>query len=250
MMNPAEFVNIAAAEQQLWWYRGMRRVLSAVLDPWLRGRTIRRVLEAGCGTGYFARLLSQEHGWTVFPSDIAWEGLSIGRGSGVERLSQADVRALPFPSGAFDLVSMMDVLEHFEPGDERRPLAEAARVLSPGGVLALRVPALEVLRSRHSLFVHQTQRYNHRHLLRTLRQCGIRVLRCTYANCLLLPVALMKFRIWEPLMRRPPASGVKPVAGWLDGLLYGCLRAESAWLARGWNLPVGQSLVIVGEKAA
>jgi len=38
MMNPAEFANIAAAEQRLWWYRGMRRILFDVLDPWLRGR--------------------------------------------------------------------------------------------------------------------------------------------------------------------------------------------------------------------
>ena len=35
---------------------------------------------------------------------------------------------------------------------------------------------------------------------------GIRVLRCTYANSLLLPVALAKFRLWEPLMRQAPAE--------------------------------------------
>ncbi len=250
MMNPAEFANIAEAERRLWWYRGMRRILFRILQPWLKGREIRRVLEAGCGTGYFANLLEQERGWTVYPSDIAWEGLAYGRNLGLKRLSQADLSALPFRAGAFDVVSAMDVLAHFAPGEERRPIGELARVLSPGGLLVLRASALNILRSRHSEFIHERQRLTRGQLLTATREAGIRVLRCTYANTLLLPVALAKFRLWEPLLRRPPESGVGPLPGWLDRLLYGCLWAESAWLGEGLNLPSGQSLILVGEKAA
>ena len=47
MMNPAEFANIAQSEQNFWWYRGMRRITFAVLDPVARRRPIRDVLEAG-----------------------------------------------------------------------------------------------------------------------------------------------------------------------------------------------------------
>ena len=250
MMNPAEFANIAEAEQGLWWYRGMRRILMRVLDPWLKGREVRRVLEAGCGTGYFARVLERERGWRVYPSDVAWEGLSFARGMGLERLSQADLRALPFRSGAFDMVLSVDVLEHFTPGEEAGPLRELVRVLAPGGVLVLRTPALEALRSRHSEFVLERQRFTRGRLLGAIRGCGVRVLRCTYASFLLLPVALLKFRLWEPLFRTPPASGVKPVAGWLDRLLYGCLAAEAAWLGGNLDFPAGQTLILIAEKTA
>jgi SAM-dependent methyltransferase len=250
MMNPAEFTNIAEAEEQLWWYRGMRRILSGLLEPCLNGRPVRRVLDAGCGTGYFARVLEQERGWTVYPSDVAWEGLSYGRNMGLARLSQADVSALPFRTGAFDVVSALDVLVHFPPGEECCAVGELARVLSPGGLLVLRVAALNVLRSRHSQFIRERQRFTRGRLLAAVRGVGIRVLRCTYANTLLLPVALAKFRLWEPLLRRPPESGVRPLPGWVDRVLYGCLWAESAWLGRGRNLPAGQSLLLVGEKAA
>ena len=109
--------------------------------------------------------------------------------------------------------------------------------------------ALDILRSRHSEFIHERQRFTRERLLAAACKAGIRVLRCTYANMLLLPVALAKFRIWEPLLGRPPESGVGPVPGWLDRLLYGCLWTESAWLGGGWNLPAGQSLILVGEKA-
>jgi SAM-dependent methyltransferase len=45
---------------------------------------------------------------------------------------------LPFPDGAFDRVIASEVLEHI--GDDRGALGELARVLRPGGVLAVTVP--------------------------------------------------------------------------------------------------------------
>lgn len=250
MMNPAEFANIAEAERTFWWYRGMRRILFRVLEPLLGGRQIRRVLEAGCGTGYFAHILELERGWTVYPSDIAAHGLAFARGYGLKRISQADLSALPFREGSFDLVTAMDVLVHFAPGEEVRPIREMSRVLSGGGLMVLRTSALNVLRSRHSEFVGERQRFTRGRLTGALRECGIRVLRSTYANTLLLPVALAKFRVWEPLRRAAPESGVRPAAGWLDRLLYGFLWAESVWVGRGFDLPAGQSLILVGEKIA
>jgi hypothetical protein len=79
---------------------------------------------------------------------------------------------------------------------------------------------------------------------------GIRLLRCTYANSLLTPLAMARFRLWEPLLRKPLASGVEPVAGWLDRLLYLPLAIEARWLAWGFTLPLGQSLILIGEKPA
>ena len=57
------------------------------------------------------------------------------------RLVRVEER-LPFADGAFDSVSMLDVLEHTR--DERATLAEVERVLRPGGLLVLTVPAQHV----------------------------------------------------------------------------------------------------------
>jgi SAM-dependent methyltransferase len=50
----------------------------------------------------------------------------------------ADARDLPFPSGSFDRVIAAEVLEHIP--DDRRALGELARVLRPGGTIAVTVP--------------------------------------------------------------------------------------------------------------
>ncbi len=250
MMNPAEFANIARAEAVFWWYRGMREILYALLDPLARERRFKRVLEAGCGTGYMARELAERYGWPIVPVDLGWEGLTFARQMGVERLVRCDIAALPFPAAAFDALVSLDVLIHFRRGEELGAVREMARVLAPGGLLVVRVAAFDCLRSRHSEFVEERQRFTRGQLTRLAAENGLRVVRATYANALLAPVALAKFRLWEPLSGQRPASGVTPVPGWLDRLLYAPLRAEASWIGAGLNFPLGQSVILVGERLA
>jgi hypothetical protein len=123
-----------------------------------------------------------------------------------------------------------------------------ARVLAPGGLMVVRTSALDILRSRHTEFAHERQRFTRQRLTSLCEGVGLRVLRCTYANSLLMPVALAKFRLWEPLQRGPATTGLEPVSPWLDRLLYLPLAAEAAWIAGGGNFPAGQSLLLIGEK--
>ena len=247
-MNPAEFANIARSERDFWWYRGMREILFRFLDPALEGRKLARVLEAGCGTGYFSHLMQSERRWPVVPMDISRDGLAYASKMGVERAVQSDIRRLPFATGAFDLVLSIDVLPHLPPGEEGEAIAEFGRVLAPGGLLVIRAAALDVLRSRHSAFAFERQRFTRRRLIEAAERASLRVVRSTYLNSLLLPVALAKFRVWEPLLRRPASSGVEPVAPWLDGLLYAALAMEARWIGGGHNFAAGQSLLLLGEK--
>jgi SAM-dependent methyltransferase len=251
MMNPAEFANIARCEKNFWWYRGMEQILFRVLDPIAKRRRLRTAMEAGCGTGHMASRLEQHYGWRMFPTDLEHEGLLYGLKNGFHQsMAQADIAALPFSSGWFDVVVSLDVIPHFSRGEEYRAVRELVRVLTPGGLLVMRVSALDILRSRHSEFTGERQRFTRKRLTQVVSSHGVRVLRCTYANSLLLPVALTKFRIAEPLLRMQPSSGMQPVAGWLDQLLYSALRLEAAWLASGRNFALGQSLILIGERIA
>jgi SAM-dependent methyltransferase len=247
-MNPAEFANIARCERDFWWYLGMRKILFRLLDRHLAGRTVARALEAGCGTGYFSRLLQKERNYPLVPMDISADGLRYARNTGVERPVQGDATRMPFRSGAFDLLFSIDMLAHLDRGADMEAAREMARVLSPGGMLLLRTSALQILRSRHSQFVFERQRFTRRRLIQMFEAAGFRTVRCTYANSLLMPVALAKFRLWEPLQRERASTGLEPMAPWLNRLLSVPLSIEATWIGRGGNFPAGQSLLLVAER--
>jgi SAM-dependent methyltransferase len=248
-MNPAEFANIAATEEGFWWFRGMNRMLWDFLDATLPVSAEGRALEVGCGTGYVSAELAKRYpGLKVVSLDLAPEGLRYAQQRGLRGLTQGDIRSLPYASGSFDVLLVLDVIAHLEPGEEQQTLPEFARVLAPGGLLILRASAFRWLRSRHSQFVNERQRYTAGGLLPVVRGAGFSLLRHTYANTFLLPVALFKFRIWEPLINATPESGLQPVPTPLNDALQGVLRAEAALLRAGVRLPVGQSLWVIARK--
>ena len=247
-MNPEEFANIARSEQEFWWYRGMRDILFRLLDPIAREETFERVVEAGCGTGHLSSVLAERYGWNMFPLDLGSEGLKYAREFGLGQLTQGDITSLPFANESFDALLSIDVLPHLPKGSEITALAEFARVVRPGGLLVIRAAALDILRSRHSQFAHERQRFTRGRLSKLVESAGFEIERLTYANSLLMPLALFKFRVWEPITRQAAQSGVQPVAKWLDESLYRPLKAEASWIGRGRSLPTGQSLVLVARR--
>lgn len=247
-MNPAEFGNIAALEQHFWWFRGMRRILWALLDPLSGNFRGQRWLEAGCGTGHMSACFESRYGCRVVPLDLDAVGLRYAHSAGRHNLIQADIRSLPLAAGQFNAVVSLDVIVHLQRGEELAALQEFARVLVSDGLLVIRAAALDMLHSHHSVFVHERQRFTRRRLTEGLRQAGFRVLRATYVNSLLMPVALAKFRLWEPFTRQPIASGVASPPPWLNQALEWPLLTEAGWLAAGGNLPVGQSVIAIARK--
>ncbi len=247
-MNPAEFQHLAAAEERMWWFRGMREIFRRIAVRHLPSG-VTDVLDAGCGTGANAAWMARTFGWRVTCLDFAEEGLSYARRRGIlTELVRGDVRALPFREASFDLITIFDVLAHLDPGQEREALREAARCLRTGGWLFLRASAFRWLRSRHSEFVRERQRFTLPRLIEAGERAGLETRHSTYANSLLLPAALAKFRIVEPLVRAPAASGVRLGPAWLEQALGGALELEARWIGRGRRLPVGQSAILLAQK--
>lgn len=247
-MNPAELANIAELERSFWWYSGMQKILFGLLDPVFAVQKPKNIFEAGCGTGYMSRCLEQRYQAMAYPADLAWQAIEYTRGTGVHRVAQADITALPYADQSFDCGIALDVLVHLKPGDEGKAVSELARVLRPGGLLTLRAAAFDILRSKHSEFIHEFQRFTRKRLVALLANNGFEVIRCTYANTLLLPVALAKFRIWEPLARQPATSGVSKLSPRVNRLLEMALNVENRWLQTGRNLPLGQSVIAIARK--
>jgi SAM-dependent methyltransferase len=120
--------------------------------PLARGR---RVLDAGCGVGYGTAMLGDAGAAEAVGVDIsaaAVEAASDGAPSNTSFLA-GDVHALPFDDGRFDLVVCFEVIEHVDRQDE--VIDELARVLAPGGVLALSSPNRDVYVRGNPHHVHE-----------------------------------------------------------------------------------------------
>lgn len=253
-MTPEELHNIYAAERDFWWYQGMRAITASLLDSSFAGRIEGRDgvgLEAGCGTGFNALEFESRYGLRMFGVDLAPLGIQYCRERKFLRSLAASVMQLPFADNTFDVVSSIDVLPVLPDGGDETALREFRRVLKPGGWLNLRVAAFRVLRSRHSEWVAERRRYRANQVRGMLSAGGFRVVRWTYANSLLSPIALAKFRIWEPLTGAPPRSGVGTMpSAWLNRLLLRTLLLEAAMIRRGFRFPFGQSFLALAQKPA
>lgn len=106
-------------------------------NPWIAdtlGAAPRAVLDVGCGAGFLANYLAAR-GHRVTGLDTSAEALAVARTHDASRSARylvGDACALPFPDASFDAVCAMDLLEHVT--EPARLVAEAGRVLRPGGV--------------------------------------------------------------------------------------------------------------------
>jgi 2-polyprenyl-3-methyl-5-hydroxy-6-metoxy-1,4-benzoquinol methylase len=74
----------------------------------------RRVLDAGCGTGYGSTILAESGAEDVIGIDIAEDAVEAARGrqSRCVHFEVADLRALPFEDASFDAIVSFEVIEH------------------------------------------------------------------------------------------------------------------------------------------
>ena len=243
-MNVDEYRRMAELEGVQWWYAGMRGIARALLLPLLpaEGRGGRKILDAGCGTGWNLQDLSgfgETHGVDLSPLAV---GTTRRRGF---RVTQGDLLNLPYATSTFDVVTSFDVTYHAWVKDDLQAVRELARVLKPGGLMLLKNPALKILWGAHDEAVHSSHRYTRGELESLVKAAGLTLVRSTYANSFLFPVLLSR-RFLDRVLDRH-GSDVQRLPAPLERT-FGALLAIEAWLLRGFNLPIGASVFALARK--
>jgi len=209
----------------------MRHVVSAVSGP-ARGR----VLDIGCGPG-----------WDLIELPEGARGIGLDRSAAhifYRPLVLGQATRLPFASATFDRVHAFDLLDQREV-QPAAALLEMHRVLRPGGLVVIRVPAYAWLQGPHDEFWGGERRFTRSQFGMLVRAAGLEIHRLTYANTLFFPAAMTS----RLLARAGLGNGVdvRALPDPLNRALLGLLDAEAHWV-RSHDLPFGLSLLCVAER--
>jgi SAM-dependent methyltransferase len=222
--------------EEHWWWRAREDVILWSLRRLPLSGSPPYILDVGCGDGLFFSQLER-----------------FGRVEGIETDGgvvapstehRARIHVQPFddrfaPGRKFSLITMFDVLEHFE--DRVATLRRAVGLLAPGGRLLITVPAFMSLWTAHDEFNHHHVRYSKRTFADDARRAGVRIESMRYFFVWPAAVKLM-VRAWERLASGDPEPAKVPPAA-VNRLLYrACLIEER--IGRVVPFPFGSSLII------
>ena len=218
----------------------------------LRGRPGPRLLDVGCSSGFLLDDLRE-----ALP-EAGLIGADFLRGP-LEKLAgrlpevpllQFDLRRCPLPDASVDGITCLNVLEHID--DHEGAMRHLFRILKPGGLAHVEVPAGPHLYDIYDEHLMHCRRYRRRDVIRLACSCGFQVERATHLGCLVYPAFSLVKRRHRRLLRLPAGEKEKLVAAQIgstqrSAVLAALFRFETAacrWIA----LPCGIRVVAVLRK--
>jgi len=238
-MERKVYEQMALLDSRHWWFTARRHILDGLIERIVKPPRDARILELGCGTGHNLAMLSR------FGSVEASELDPVARELASERLGRpVKEAALPdltmFPAGAYDLIALLDVLEHVV--DDKGSLAAILERLKPGGALLLTVPANPWMWSAHDVAHHHHRRYRKHEIEALAKDAGYQIELLSPFNSLLFP-PIAAVRFIGRLTGKDDSDDAMPGAA-INKTLEAVFSLERGLIGR-VPMPFGVSLVAV-----
>lgn len=221
-----------------WWWRARNETVRDEIARVMNGRRGARLLDIGCGDGVLFPFLERygtvegiEPDPTVVSADSPWR----------DRIAIRPFDGSFAPARPYDLVLMLDVLEHFE--DPTQALRQVAALLEPDGRLIVTVPAFRRLWTHHDDLNRHFHRFSTTELDHVARAAGLAVDRSWYLFQWLVGAKLAQ-RARERLLGPAPPETVPPRV--INDALYYACRVERRIAGR--RAPFGSSVMAVMRK--
>jgi SAM-dependent methyltransferase len=241
-MEPQTYQLMRRIEDEHWWFAARREIIARLLSG-LGLPTHCNILEVGCGTGGNIAFLKRFGNVTGVESDPVAADLARKR----ELAPVLDGRlpnGLPEFEDCFDLILLLDVIEHVE--EDIESLETLSDLLKPGGQIVLTVPAYAFLWSQHDEENQHKRRYNHRNLEKVINDAGLSVDYISYFNFWLFPM-VAAIRIFRNLFPYKESwQDMKQPAGVVNRTLRAVFASERFIVGKLF-VPFGLSLVSVAS---
>jgi len=242
-MNDIEYRKLAEVEDRMWYFRALHAHMTRELRrAALPGRPM-RILDAGCGTGGLLRRLRECcPDWTCSGLDISPQACLLSRERTGAPVLEATIEDMPYADASFEAIVSADVLCQVEKPE--LAISEFFRVLRPGGLAVINLPAHKWLWSYHDELCGNRRRFSRAELRALLSSAGFRGIQVRTWNSLLMPALLVR----RKLLKQKQSTDVEMPPVPLQVLLSGVMLLERAWLGSGLGLPPGCSWLAIARK--
>lgn len=224
-------------EKSHWWFVARQRILKDIIERRAKLAPGSRVLDIGCGTGAFLEMLSRDY--QAYGTDSSSFAVELCRKRGLQHAYQCTLETFPHQALRFDLITLLDVIEHIE--HDAALLRQASAFLKPGGCAIITVPAYQFLWSRHDEVNQHKRRYVKSTLRRVLEGSGFHIEMISYFNTILFPAALAS-RLAERIFRPAKDTTLDIPRPAVNKILTSIFAGERL-LLRALPLPYGLSLL-------
>lgn len=240
-MEPLAYAEMAQFEDRHWWFRGRRTIIDSVLSR-LPLSDNADILEVGCGSGGNFATLSRYGRLWAGEMDEGMRHRAERRGIAKDIQGCVLPAEFPFDDRRFDLIALLDVLEHIE--DDAGSLRVLRRHLQDDRYLLITVPMHMWLWSSHDTYNHHFRRYSRDELLGRVENAGLEVTFQSYFNTWLFP-AVAAARLLGRWTGRSEGGDLSMPAPWLNELLYRLFASERYVLPA--RIPLGVSYLVVAR---
>lgn len=228
-------------EDKHWWHISKRRGVQSLIRKYNQIKQP-KILDIGCGAG--KNLDELKEIGRVYGLDSSKKAIEYCRKRGLKNLVLGSAEKVPLPSDSFDIVTILDVLEHT---DDQRTLKEIKRLLKKGGLLILTVPALPWLWSKWDKVLHHKRRYTLGGLRNALGSHGFQVIKIFYLYLFLVIPAFIIRKIKQRLFDKRYPSDFD-LSNSVLGFLLNQLAKLEFIIAHKGLIPFGTTLLAVARK--
>ncbi|MEQ9672700.1 class I SAM-dependent methyltransferase [Coleofasciculus sp. G2-EDA-02] len=240
-MDAQMYQQMMELQDKHWWFVARRLIIEQVIQT-LKLPESAEIFEVGCGTGGNLEMLARygevygmelDETARLFASDLKLGEIQPG-------CLPDDI---PFPDKTFDLIVLLDVLEHLE--DDTGSLQALSKKLKPSGWLLITVPAYPWLWTRQDELLHHKRRYLRRNLQQVVRCAGYCLHFSSYFNFFLFPL-ITGGRLLLTLFNKNEDELVMPPT-LMNKLLINVFAFERH-LIRRLFLPFGVSIMLLAQR--
>lgn len=210
------------------------------------------ILDVGCSSGFMLRLVREKmpHAFVMGADYVRGPLAQLATTMPDVPLLQFDLTTCPLPSESVDAVILLNVLEHIQ--DDAAAMRHVHRILKPGGIVVIEVPANQRLYDVYDKLLLHHRRYALRDVSALARHAGFQIIKQSHLGFFLYPgfylTKIRNQRFLSESQARHAQIVAQNIRGTGDIRVLDALMRMELGLGKHTSYPFGIRCLVTGRK--